>query len=375
MRAAGKCWIVLHGNVYDVTSFLQEHPGGEELISDIKADDFATMTTEFDDADHSDEAMEQLQDFFKGKLIEETDDDDAQDSSAPAAAASASEEAGEEGEDLEHDDGDEGPSPNLGDPRQPFAEHTELSLALLDRQQLSRDVTVFRFALAKSDHAFSLAIGKHILLSFHAADTNKVVSRAYTPVSPYGDTGFVDFLIKLYPGGKMSDHLNGFKLGDEIKMKGPKGKLGYEGRGNFRIRRRGEDELVRLSHVGMVAGGSGITPMFQILQAVAADPEDDLQLTLLFANKSEADIILREPLDAINASRPGQIRVMYCLDNPPPGWGGFSGFITADMLKQCLPPPAHDVMVFLCGPPPMIKKACVPNLRALGYDADAVFKF
>jgi len=367
-RAAGRCWIVLHDNVYDVTDFLQEHPGGEELITDIKADDFETQTTEFDDADHSEEAMEQLQEFFKGKLVEGDDDDD--DSAAAAVVAKpASGAAGDEDEE-DDEEGDEAPTANVGDPRLPFLEHTELSLPLIDKQQLSRDVTVFRFGLAKTDHQFSLAIGKHILLSFVAQDTKKVVSRAYTPVSPFGDTGFVDFLIKLYPGGKMSEHLLTLNIGDEIKMKGPKGKLGYEGRGQFRIRRHGQDEVVQLRHgawalvcvrarahwltrvlVGMVAGGSGITPMFQVLQAVAADPDDDLQITLLFANKTEADIILREPLDAINAQRPGQIRVLYCLDNPPPGWTGCSGFITRDMLQQAMPPPEPDVMVFLCGPP------------------------
>ena len=173
----------------------------------------------------------------------------------------------------------------------------------------------------------------------------------------------------------MSEHLNGFRIGERIKMKGPKGKLAYDGRGQFRIRRHGQDEVLQLRHVGMVAGGSGITPMFQILQQVAADPEDDLQITLLFANKTEADIILREPLDAIAAKRPGQIQVFFCLDNPPEAWMGFSGFITRNMLQQVLPPPEPDVMVFLCGPPPMIKKACMPNLKALGYEADHIFKF
>ena len=38
-RKAGKCWIVLKNHVYDVTEFLEEHPGGEELITDIAPTD------------------------------------------------------------------------------------------------------------------------------------------------------------------------------------------------------------------------------------------------------------------------------------------------------------------------------------------------
>ena len=385
-RKQGRCWIVIHGNVYDVTEFLEEHPGGEELITDIPAADFDRQTTEFDDAAHSEEAMEQLLQFFKGKYIAEDSgaspvaEDEGEDEgvvgepseSAPVSAATADAAADEEG--AEEENAAEGEEPH-GDPAFPFSGRTELTLPLIDKQALSHDVTVFRFGLAKPDHVFSLDIGKHILLSFEAADGSRV-SRAYTPVSPNGDTGFVDFLVKLYPTGKMSQHLASLALGDAIKTKGPKGKLAYEGRGIFRIRRRGEDVSVRLSSVGMIAGGSGITPMFQIIQAVAADPEDDLQIYLLFANKTEADIILRHPLDHFVKSRPHQIHVRYVLDQPPPtGWTGGVGFVTADMIQAFLPPPAADNMVFLCGPPPMLKKACAPALKQLGYAPDAVFKF
>jgi len=235
-------------------------------------------------------------------------------------------------------------------------------------------VTVFRFALERPDDGFSLAIGKHVLLSFEGADGQKV-SRAYTPVSPMGDAGFFDVLVKLYPAGKMSSHLASLRLGDTVRVRGPKGKLRYEGRGVFRIRRRGSDDLVKLSRVGMVAGGSGITPMFQIIQAVAADPDDGLVVDLIFGNKTEADVILRSPLDAVAAARPGQINVHYALDAPPPAWAGESGFVTPDMMRRLLPGPAPDVMVLLCGPPPMVKKACVPALKQLGYPADAVFTF
>ena len=70
-REEGRVWIVLHKKVYDVTEFLEEHPGGEELITDIEAEDFESQTLEFDEAEHSDEAMDDLKEFLVGKYAGE----------------------------------------------------------------------------------------------------------------------------------------------------------------------------------------------------------------------------------------------------------------------------------------------------------------
>jgi NAD(P)H-flavin reductase/cytochrome b involved in lipid metabolism len=366
-RKQGRCMIVLHGNVYDVTDFLDEHPGGTELITDIAPDDFDTMTQEFEDADHSEEAMDQLKEFFKGKYV--MDDDN---STALSLSSSSSPPTADNEEEMDDSENIDTHIP-LGDPNQPFQGRTELSLALMEKQSLSHDVTVYRFSLTKPNHIFSLDIGKHILLSFE--EDGKIISRAYTPVSPYGDTGFIDFLIKAYPNGKMSEHLRRIQIGDTIKMKGPKGKLGYLGNGKFSIRRKGMDEIIQLKRVGMVAGGSGITPMFQIIQAVATNPQDNLEISLLFANKTEADIILRHPLAVFAKMKPKNIKIRFVLDNPPQKWDGEAGFVSEEMLRKYMPPPSKDSMIFLCGPPPMIKKALNPALKMLGYENEWVFRF
>jgi ferredoxin-NADP reductase len=65
----------------------------------------------------------------------------------------------------------------------------------------------------------------------------------------------------------MSQHLNNMKLGDTIMMKGPKGHLDYKGKGNFTIaHKRDNVEKYKKKKIGMVAGGTGITPMLQGIQ-------------------------------------------------------------------------------------------------------------
>jgi hypothetical protein len=212
---------------------------------------------------------------------------------------------------------------------------------------------------------------------------------------------------KFPDGGKMSQHLNSLKLGDTILMKGPKvrlrlhiaqctlhgaqlttslhpqltlavplpcapppttphrmdptvttiithaligtatqGHLDYLGRGRFTItKRRDEVATHNMRKIGMVAGGTGITPMLQVrhysprppchlslpvgllshvphahsspsplslaspspttsqvIRAILKDPSDRTELWLIFANQSEDDILLRKELEAIRGT-------------------------------------------------------------------------
>jgi len=50
-----------------------------------------------------------------------------------------------------------------------------------------------------------------------------------------------------------------------------------------------------------VAGGSGITPMLQVASEIVNNPEDKTQVSLIFANQTEDDIILRDELDQMAA--------------------------------------------------------------------------
>ena len=69
---------------------------------------------------------------------------------------------------------------------------------------------------------------------------------------------------------------------------------------------------------GMLAGGTGITPMYQVINAILRDPSDRTQLSLVSANVGEDDILLRRELDTLAATH-DNFRVHYVLNNPPAG--------------------------------------------------------
>lgn len=260
---------------------------------------------------------------------------------------------------------------------------------LIEKESLSHDTRRFTFALQTPTTRLGLPIGQHISLKFVDKD-GKGVQRSYTPTTGDETLGKVTFVIKVYKagvhpkfpdGGKMSQHLDSLKIGDTIDMKGPKGHLTYLGSGKFTVKQmRKPLEERSAKHFGMIAGGTGITPMLQVLHAIFRDAKTKDSTTtasLLFANQTEEDILVREELEALARDFPDRFKLHYTLDRPPAGWTGSTGFINKEMieknvLKDCS---SDGTQVLMCGPPPMIKFACIPNLDEVGIDESKRFSF
>jgi len=215
---------------------------------------------------------------------------------------------------------------------------------LKEKTVISHNVAIYRFNLPKENAILGLPIGQHISIGATLPQpdgTTKEIVRSYTPISGDHQPGYFDLLIKSYPQGNISRHMASLAVGQTIKVKGPKGAFVYT------------PNMVR--HFGMIAGGTGITPMLQVVRAIIRGRKagDKTEVDLIFANVTEQDILLREDLDALAAEDKG-FRVHYVLDKPPAGWTGGVGYVTADMITKWLPKPADDVKLLLCGPPPMV---------------------
>ena len=59
----------------------------------------------------------------------------------------------------------------------------------------------------------------------------------------------------------------------------------------------------------MVAAGTGITPMLQVMRDLLKTAGDDTKISMLFANQTEEDILLWKELDAEQAKYPDQVKV------------------------------------------------------------------
>lgn len=203
---------------------------------------------------------------------------------------------------------------------------------------LTDDARSYRFNLPSSEHILGLPIGQHISIGAvlpQPDGTSKEIVRSYTPISGDEQAGYFDLLIKSYPTGNISKHLASVNVGQTIRVRGPKGAFTYT------------PNMVR--HFGMIAGGTGITPMLQVVKAIIRGRKagDRTEVDLIFANVTKQDILLKEDLDALAAEDKG-FRVHYVLDKPPEGWTGGVGYVTADMVTVCyftFLPGAHQPVI------------------------------
>jgi NAD(P)H-flavin reductase len=186
----------------------------------------------------------------------------------------------------------------------------------------SADHDSYHFDLPTPTSILGLPIGQHISIgaAIEQPDgSTKEIMRSYTPISGDHQPGRFDLLIKSYPTGNISKHMASLAVGQTIRVRGPKGAFIYT------------PNMVR--HFGMIAGGTGITPMLQVVRAIVRGRAtgDRTKVDLIFANVTPQDILLKEDLDALAQQDEG-FKIHYVLDKPSEGWTGGVGYVTADMI-------------------------------------------
>lgn len=205
-------------------------------------------------------------------------------------------------------------------------------------------------------------------------DKGKPVARPYTPISSPYKSGTMQLLIKEYEGGKLTPYIASLKPGDTLQFKGPYQKFVYKPNSFER---------------GLcIAGGSGITPMWQLINASLQIPEDKTKWTLVFSNVSEKDILMRDEWDALAKKHADRLSVKYVIDKVDQGtdWKGETGYVTPEIIQKSFPKGSDKTRVFVCGPPGQVKAIAGAKdgprqgelqgiLKELGYTADDVFKY
>ncbi|KAM5325059.1 NADH-cytochrome b5 reductase 2-like [Glossophaga mutica] len=200
-------------------------------------------------------------------------------------------------------------------------------LPLTEKEQISHNTRKFHFGLHSPDHVLGLPIGNyvHLLANIDGA----LVIKPYTPVSSDDDQGFVDLIIKIYfknsypryPGrGKMTQYLENMKTEDTILFQGPAGRVFYHGWEVFEEYKTRKPEEKLASQLGTIAGSTGITPVLQLIRHITEkNPRDRTRISLIFANQTEEDILMRKDLEEVARTYPDQFNLWYTLDRPPVG--------------------------------------------------------
>ncbi len=161
----------------------------------------------------------------------------------------------------------------------------------------------------------------------------RTLSLSSSPSEP-----FLEFTKRLTPSG-FCQALEKLVPGDELGVKAPGGSFTYP---------------PGLEKAAFLTGGIGITPFRSILRH-QADRGERPDRVFLYFNRNPQEIPFRAELEEMSAADP-TFRLVHVLEEPPPGWEGWSGRISREILERELPDLASRT-VFVCGPPPMIAAA------------------
>jgi len=251
---------------------------------------------------------------------------------------------------------------------------------LKDSKKYNHNTNIFTFEFDDPKAKYNGKTASCVVVKANINGKDEI--RPYTPVSRPNTIGELKFVIKNYPKGTISKHVHGLKVGDTLEIKGPIPKYPYEPN--------------KLEKIGLIAGGTGITPMTQMIEEVLFNPDDKTKITLLFSNTTPEDILLREHLDKLAQKYPDKFKVYYTVSKfadkkEKESWKGDVGHITANMLKKSIPMPAkkddESLLIMVCGPPGFMKLLSGEKtkdmkqgeltglLKDLGFTEKNVFKF
>jgi nitrate reductase (NAD(P)H) len=248
-----------------------------------------------------------------------------------------------------------GSSASSDEPRPEFLQSRVWTKATLtEKKNVSWDTRILVFDLEHDKQTLGLPIGQHLMIKVQDPTTNEAVIRSYTPISDTNLIGKMELLVKIYfpsdtiPGGKMTMALDKLPIGSAIDCKGPTGRFEYLGSGRVSI--SGKERQLR--SFKMICGGTGITPIFQVLRAIMQDTQDPTTCVVLDGNRQEKDILCRSDLDAFVAIDDRKCTVVHTLTKASDSWNGRRGRISEELLAEYAAPEEQS-MVLVCGPGPM----------------------
>lgn len=196
--------------------------------------------------------------------------------------------------------------------------------------------------------------GQYVDITVPGTEQTRSFSMANTSSA---DSGHLEFVIKVYPGGLFSEHLAArVSLGDRLRLTGPYGM--------FTLRDNPTADLV------FVGGGAGMAPILALLRSMA-ERGTERRAAFYYGVRQRRDLCFEEELRELERKLP-DFRYVPALSEPAPDddWDGETGLIT-DVLRRG-ETDLSGADAYVCGPPPMVE-AAVEQLPSLGVEDGRIF--
>lgn len=195
---------------------------------------------------------------------------------------------------------------------------------------------------------FDHAPGQFLTIRIPEGDGHPATARCYSIASAPGLDENLMIGVKRVVGGRGSnwicDHV---QPGDELEVLPPAGR--------FTPRSLDDDTL-------LLAAGSGITPIISIARSVLERGTGSV--VLVYANRSETEVIYAERIRLLREKHPERLVVVHLLES-------LEGLPTTAGLARLLDAYSHRTAAFVCGPTPFME-AVKTALSMVGMDADQI---
>ncbi|KAF2019546.1 oxidoreductase NAD-binding domain-containing protein [Aaosphaeria arxii CBS 175.79] len=242
-----------------------------------------------------------------------------------------------------------------------------VSLPLESSMLVNHNTKLLRFKLPSNNHISGLSLTGAVLTLSWPKGRWLPVARPYTPISASDQPGVVDLLVKRYPDGKQSSHLHSLQPGETLRFAAAIPGVTWKANS--------------VPHVTLIAGGAGITPIFQLAQGILRNPEDKTVITLVYGANTDEDVLLKKEFDGFEKEFPGRFKAVYTVSRPFEKSPFRGGYVTKQLLEEVTESPLdRKTKVFVCGPPSMETSLVGSRseqgiLEQLGYRKDQIHKF
>ncbi len=234
----------------------------------------------------------------------------------------------------------------------------EIPATLTSVQSLTRDIRLLTLELSAPIRFWA---GQYVDITIPGTGITRSFSMANAPGDhAAGGSTTLQFIIKIYPQGAFSALLDGgLADGQPLIVKGPYGTC---------FHREG-----RPGPLVLIGGGSGMSPLWSILQDHAARG-DHRPVRFFYGARTRADLFHLEEFAGFTSRLP-DFRFIPALSHAEPGdeWTGETGFIH-DVVARTLRAEGLDgeIDAYSCGPPPMID-AVLPVLQMAGVEPERIY--
>ena len=187
------------------------------------------------------------------------------------------------------------------------------------------------------------------------------VLRPYTPIQGSDTRGYVQLLVKHYPGGVASTYMHSLQPGQTLTVRGPIP-------GNCWTSEPSSSAAAAAAaaprDVLFLAGGAGITPIYSLTKRILGDPTEKTRIKLVWGVNTPEDLVLRDELEGLEREFPGRLSVTYCISDPKTSRiaddekfrkGRVDRSVLQDAIRGFGSGWAEEKgrKVFVCGPPAM----------------------